>query len=70
MSKNNLKTFYKYANSSTGRTQHLVCIKCKLNSEFFIDREAANKFANFFHSTYVKDNGIFPRLPKALQRCT
>ena len=29
-----------------------------MNSEFLNDREAANEFAKFFHSTYVKDNGI------------
>ena len=47
-----------------GRTKSLVYIKSKVNSEFLNDREAANKFANFFHSTYVKDNGILPDFQK------
>ena len=59
-SKNNLKVFYNYVNSSIRRTKPLICIKSKVNSEFLNDREAArsNEFAKFFHSTYVKDNGI------------
>ena len=44
---------YYYVNSSLGRTKPLVCIKSKVNSEFLNDREAANEFAKFFHSTYV-----------------
>ena len=35
-----------------------------MNSEFLNDREAANEFATFFHSTYVKDNGILPDIQK------
>ena len=63
-SKNNLKAFYNYVNSSIGRTKPLICIKSKVNSEFLNDREAANEFAKFFHSTYVKDNGILPDFQK------
>ena len=63
-SKNNLKAFYNYVNSSIGRTKPLVFIKSKMNSEFLNDREAANEFATFFHSTYVKDNGILPDIQK------
>ena len=70
-SKNNLKAFYNYVNSSIGRTKPLICIKSKVNSEFLNDREAANEFANFFHSTYVKDNGILPDFQKLCNdRCT
>ena len=50
-SKNNLKAFYNYVNSSIGHTKSLICIKSKVNSEFLNDREAANEFAKFFHST-------------------
>ena len=63
-SKNNLKAFYNYVNSSRGRTKPLVCIKSKVNSEFLNDREVAHEFAKVFHSTYVKDNGILPDCQK------
>ena len=63
-SKNNLKAFYNYVNSTIGRTKPLVCKKYKVNNEFLNDREAANEFAKFFHSTYVKDNGILPDFQK------
>ena len=54
----------KYVNSSIGRTKPLVYIKSKVNSEFLNDREAPNEFAKFYHSTYVKDNGILPDFQK------
>ena len=63
-SKNNLKAFYNYVNSPIGRTKFLVYIKSEMNSEFLNDREAANEFAKFFHSTYVEDNGILPDFQK------
>jgi hypothetical protein len=58
----NLKAFYNCVNCSLGRNKPSIFIKSKSNGEILNNIDAANEFAKFFYSTYVKDNNMLPDL--------
>ena len=61
--KRNVKSLYNCINKYIGHSKYQIFIKSTNDNKVMNDHDSANTFAEFFQSTYSKENGFLPVFP-------